>query len=68
MDTDDQTRLHAECSRLECALLANEKALDAVAAVPDGQDERARLTAEVDAQLAELGVVNTKLSVLRGRA
>jgi hypothetical protein len=68
MDTDDPARLHAECSRLECALLANEKALDALATVPDGQDERARLTAEVDARLAELGVVNTKLSVLRGRA
>jgi hypothetical protein len=68
MDPDEQSRLHAERSRLECTLLATEKALDALAAGPDGQDERARLTAELDAQLTELGVVNTRLSTLRGHA
>lgn len=65
MDTEDRARLHAERFLLERALLASEKALDALAAVPGGQDERARLTAEVEAQLAALAVVSTKLSAPR---
>lgn len=66
MDTDEQARLLTERFLLEHALLASEKALDAlVATCPGGQDERARLTTEVDAQLAALGVVNTRLSALR---
>ncbi|WP_028997078.1 hypothetical protein [Azohydromonas australica] len=65
MDTVDYSQLLAECTRLEGVLLANEKALNALDAVPDCQDERARLTAQAAAHLAELRVVNTKLSALR---
>jgi hypothetical protein len=65
MDTVDHSQLLAECARLEGALLANEKALNALDTDPDCQDERARLTTQAQIHLAELRVVNTKLSALR---
>lgn len=66
MDTEEWTRLQADRSWLESALLTIEKALDA--SPPDGQAERARLTAEMHALLVELDAVNTRLSALRGRS
>ena len=65
MDTVDRSQLLAECARLKGALLTNEKALNALDAVPDCQDERARLTTQAATHLAALHVVNTKLSALR---
>ena len=63
MDTDDRTQLQAQRFRLESGLLAIEKALVALAPAAD-QAERAQLTAEMQAQLAQLSDVNTRLSVL----
>jgi hypothetical protein len=64
MDMDDRAQQQVECTRLEGALPAIEKALDDLAPAAGGA-ERLQLTARQEAHLAELGAVNARLSTLR---